>query len=88
MEKGVICNGDLIVPLQRMTSEVIKNVHDDIHCGITAIQKGLKFEVWWPGHSRNMEQCIKKMPEMYEDKGFSTKNKHSGPTEEKKKNVE
>ena len=46
MEKGIICNGDLIVPPLRMRSEVIKNIFDDIQCGITATQKRLKLEAW------------------------------------------
>ena len=80
-EKAVIYNGGFIVPPQRMRSEVIKNVLGDIHCGITTTQKRLKLEAWWPGYPRDMEQYIKKMPEMYKDKRFSTKNKHSWPTE-------
>ena len=55
VEKVVICNEDLIVPPQRMRSEVIKNVHDDIHShgGITATQKRLKLEAWCPGYLRD-----------------------------------
>ena len=50
MDKGVICNGDLVVPPQKMRKEVIKSVHDDTHCGLAATQKRLKFESWWPGY--------------------------------------
>ena len=31
-EKGIVCNGDLIVPLKKMRRRFIKSVHDDIHC--------------------------------------------------------
>ena len=34
IEKGIVCNGDLIVPPKTMRRRFIKSVHDDIHCGI------------------------------------------------------
>ena len=37
---GVICNGDLIIPSETQRKLVIKSVHDDIHCGVPATQKG------------------------------------------------
>ena len=33
IEKGIVCNGDLIVAPKTMR-RFIKSVHDDIHCGI------------------------------------------------------
>ena len=69
MEKGVISNRDLIVPPQRMRWEVIKNVHD-IYYGITATQKRLKLDAWWPGYSRDIEQYIKKCLKCMKIKDF------------------
>nr|XP_047140200.1 uncharacterized protein K02A2.6-like [Hydra vulgaris] len=34
IEKGIVCNGDLIVPPKTMRKIFIKSIHDDIHCGI------------------------------------------------------
>ena len=50
IEHGVICNGDLIIPPETQRKLVIKGVHDDIHCGVAAIQKRMKLEAWWPGY--------------------------------------
>ena len=40
IEHGVICNEDLIIPSETQRKLVIKSVHDDIHCGLAATQKG------------------------------------------------
>ena len=71
----------MIVPPQTMRSQVIKNIHNDIHCGITAMHKRqirrLMIEIF-----ERHRTVHKKMLEMYEDKGFSTKkNIHSWSTE-------
>ena len=59
LEYGVICNGGLIIPPETPRKLVIKSVHDDIHCGIAAIQKRIKLKAWWPGYSRNVEEYLK-----------------------------
>ena len=81
MDKGIICNGDLVVPPRRMRKEIIKSIHDDVHGGITATQKRLKLEAWWPGYSRDIEDYIKKCPKCTEIKDFPQKNTHSWPKE-------
>ena len=70
MDRGVVCNGDLVVPPQKMRKEIIKSVHDDIHCGIAATQKRLKLESWWPGYSRDIEDYIKNVPNAWKSKIF------------------
>ena len=40
IEHGVICNGDLIIPLETPRKLVIKSVYDDIHRVVAATQKG------------------------------------------------
>lgn len=40
-KKGIICNGDIIIPPQSLRKEVLKGVHDVVHCGITVTQMRL-----------------------------------------------
>ena len=44
VEKCIICNGDIIIPPQSLRKEVLKGVHDDVHCGITVTQMRLKLQ--------------------------------------------
>ena len=46
IEHGVIYNGDLIIPPETQRKLVIKNVHDDIHCGAAVTQKITKLKAW------------------------------------------
>ena len=40
IEHGVICNRDPIIPPETQRKLVIKSIHDDVHCGVAATQKG------------------------------------------------
>ena len=44
IEKGIISNGDLIIPPRTMRKMFIKSVHDDIHCGTMQTRCRLKLE--------------------------------------------
>ena len=76
MDRGIICNGDLLVPPQSMRKEIIRSVHDDTHCGITATQKRLRLEVWWPGYVRDVQNYVQKCPKCLEIKDFTPKSTH------------
>lgn len=41
IETGIICNRDLVVvvPLANLRKDVLKNVDNGVHCGITFTQK-------------------------------------------------
>ena len=62
IDNDIIFNGDLIVPPQTVKKDIIKSIHDDIHCGIVATQRRLKFETWRLGYSRDVEYIFKKCP--------------------------
>ena len=62
MDRGIVCNGDLLVPPQSMRKEIIRSVHDDTHCGIMATQKRLRWEVWWPGYVKDVQNYVQKCP--------------------------
>ena len=80
-EKEVICNGDLIVPQQKMRSEVIKNVHNDIHCEITTTQKKIEIRSWVAKISKRRRTVHKKCPKCTKMKNFQQKNNtHSWST--------
>lgn len=67
VENGVY-NGDLLVPSEKYRKDVMKMVHDNVFCWITATQKCLKLETW-PGC--NWKSCTQ-MSEMCWNKTFSS----------------
>ena len=81
MDRGILCNGDLLVPPQSMRKEIIKSVHDDTHCGVAATQKRLKLEVWWPGYVRDVQNYVDKCPKCKEIKDFTPQSTHKWPSE-------
>ena len=81
MDRGILCNGDLLVPPQSMRKEIIKSVHDDTHCGIIATQKRLRLEVWWPGYVRDVQDYVDKCPKCKEIKDFTPQSTHKWPSE-------
>lgn len=44
IENGMTCNRDQLVLIKNLSKNVLESVHDDVHCGITAIQKQFKLE--------------------------------------------
>lgn len=69
LEKGVICNGDMVVPSETRKKILMKSVHGDINCVIAATQKWLKLEEIF----KRCERICKKMSEMWKNKKFYTK---------------
>ena len=62
VEKAIIYNGDIIIPQQNLR-EVLKGIHDDVHCDTSVTQRRLKLQAWWPGYLRDVKdygrRCIK-----------------------------
>ena len=79
IEHGVICNGDLIIPPETQRKLVIKSV--DIHCGVAATQKRIKFEAWWLGYSWDLKEYIKRCKKCKELRTFTQITLHSWPRE-------
>lgn len=50
--------------IKNVEKNVIKIVHDNVHCGITSTQKCLKLKVWWPGYAHDVEYCVHKCLKM------------------------
>ena len=64
-----LCRGDLLVLPLVLWLQVMKAVHDDVHCGTMATCNRLKLEAWWPEYCNNVEryvgkcaQCVKSRP--------------------------
>ena len=57
--KEIICNEVKIVLPQTLRKDILKSVHDNVHCGIMAKQRR------WPRYSKEVDDYIKKMPKMY-----------------------
>ena len=72
---------------QTVRKNMIKSVHDDIHCGIAVIQKRSKLEGWWLGYSRDVEEYVKKCPKWTEIKKNFFKKALYIPVQQKKKNM-
>lgn len=80
IENGITCNGDKRVAPQILRREILKGVHDEVHCGITVAQKRPKLQAWWPGYSKDVEEYIKRCPKCVEIKKTSSKKKFThGP---------
>lgn len=79
--KGVICNGDVVVPPAMQRSKIIKCVHNDVHCGITSTQMRLRLEAWWPGYSIDVEEYIKRCKTYTERRKFRQTKPHTWPQE-------
>ena len=63
IEHGVICNGDLTIPLETQIKLVIKRVHD-IHCGVAATQKKDKIRSRVARMFTRYRRIFKKMQKM------------------------
>lgn len=66
-----------MVPPEKCRKELIKSVHDDVHCGITATQKRLKLKAWWLGNTRDVRKC----PKCAKIKNFRHNKLHCWPKE-------
>ena len=82
IENGIICSGDTVVPPETLRKDIIQSVHDDIHCGITATQRRLRLQAWWPGYSKEVENYVKRCPKCAEIKNFKQTKIHSWPRQE------
>nr|XP_047142341.1 uncharacterized protein K02A2.6-like [Hydra vulgaris] len=83
IEKGIVCNGDLIVPPKTMRKIFIKSIHDDIHCGIMQTRCRLKLEAWWPGYCQDVEDYVKNCEKCAEIKVKKERTLHTWPSENK-----
>nr|XP_047132676.1 uncharacterized protein K02A2.6-like [Hydra vulgaris] len=83
IEKGIVCNGDLIVPPKTMRKIFIKSTHDDIHCGIMQTRCRLKLEVCWPGYCQDVEEYVKNCEKCAEIKVKKEKTLHTWLSENK-----
>ena len=45
-EEHIIFNGDIIVPLQTLRKDTLKNVYDDVHCSVMSTQRKFKLHFW------------------------------------------
>ena len=54
-EKGITCNGDIIVSPQALRNDILKCVHEDIHYSETAAQRTLKFQIWSARYSKEVD---------------------------------
>ena len=82
VEQGVIFSGDLIVPPKSMQQEIIKAVHDDVHCGMEATKQRLRLEAWWPGYSSDVERYVGSCEKCIKIKPFRPTTRHHWPEEE------
>ena len=67
IERGVICNGDLIIPLETHSHTqkmVLKSAYDDILCGVAATQKKDKIRSMVAGIFTRCLRIYKKMQKM------------------------
>ena len=71
-EKCIICNGDIIAPLQTFRKDI--SVHEDAHCGLTATQRKLKLQARWLGYTKVEEDFIKRCPKCADIKIFNKPN--------------
>ena len=62
VEKGIRCNGDIIITPKSLRKEVQKVMHNDVHCNITGTQRRLKLQEKWPGYSQDVENYVKRCP--------------------------
>lgn len=66
VEKGIICKKGIIITTQILRKEVLKGIHDDVHCSIAATQIRLKLQAWRPGYSQDVENYVKRCPKCAE----------------------
>nr|XP_047146105.1 uncharacterized protein K02A2.6-like [Hydra vulgaris] len=83
IEKGIVCNGDLIVPPKTMRKIFIKSIHDDIHCGIMQTRCRVKLEAWWPGYCQDVEEYVKNCEKCAEINMKKERTLHTWPSENK-----
>ena len=66
IEKGIICNGDIIKPPQSLRKEVLNGIPLNVHCGIKATQRRLTLQAQWPRYYREVEDYVKRCPKCAE----------------------
>ncbi len=81
IKDGILCKGDLLVPPAPLRYHMIKAVHDDVHCGVTATRNRLKLEAWWPGYCEDVERFVRKCARCAEFKPTAERHLHTWPEE-------
>jgi len=81
VEKGIVCNGDLIVPPPTLRKRFIEAVHDDVHCGALQTRLRLRLEAWWPGYCNDVEKYVSRCQKCSEIKCPPERAVHTWPEE-------
>ena len=82
IEQGVVFSGDLIVPPKTLRCQIIRAVHDDVHCGMEATKRRLRLEAWWPGYSSDIERYVGKCEKCTQIKTTQPTKRHHWPEEQ------
>ena len=70
IERGIICNGDIIVPPETLRKDTSKSIYDDVYYVIRATPRRFKWQAWRPGYLQEVENYIKRCPKCTEIKKF------------------
>ena len=78
VERGIIFSANAILPPKPFRKDVIKSMHDDIYGKVTAKQRTLRLQAWWPRYCKDVEKYIR-CPKCTEIKTFKQTKIHTWP---------